>query len=348
MSTGENEPTMGQSLAEGVVNDTSECAGSDEEPMRFGSIRTRAKLMRAVLSVAERVAASDATVLLQGEPGTGKFEMAKALHGASARSEARLLVVDCCSSSTQELDDEMFGGEGVVLEPRHQVFELARGGTIFIDEIGELSPKLQTKLLRVLERGSPKRNDGTETHPIDARLIVASSRSLRDLVAEQRFRADLYYRLAVIEIEMPPLRERLEDISLLIDQELESAPEAARLTLAKLRTPPFLEKLHQYEWPGNFRELRSHLARCILLEDPSAALHLDEGGEGLSALLAPAIEDSLTLRAAREKMVSKFESDYLRALLGRHGGRIVAAARAADIDRVTLYRLLRKHGLHGS
>jgi two-component system response regulator GlrR len=304
----------------------------------FGGMVGHAPVMRAVFAVMERAAASDVTVLLEGETGTGKEAAARAIHSESGRRDAPFIVVDCGAVPPDLLESELFGHEKGAFtgatQARMGAFEAARGGTLFLDEIGELSLDLQPKLLRAIERREIKRV-GTNHHvPVDVRLLAATNRDLRDEVNARRFRADLYYRLAVLEIRLPPLRERIEDLlplrdRILADLGLLDAPELQSL----LRALP-LQVLSRHTWPGNVRELRNYLERCIVLRHavglPDAA---DDGPRAGEALLP--------LRAARDR----WQREYLEALLGRTGDNVAAAARAAGVDRIHLYRLLRKHGL---
>jgi two-component system, NtrC family, response regulator GlrR len=305
---------------------------------RFGGMVGRSPVMRAVFALMERAAQSDVTVLLEGETGTGKEAAARAIHGESARKDGPLIVVDCGAVPPDLLESELFGHEKGAFtgatQSRVGAFEAASGGTLFLDEIGELSLDLQPKLLRAIERREIKRV-GTNTYqPVDVRLVAATNRDLRDEVNGRRFRSDLYYRLAVLEIRLPPLRERADDLlplrdQILADLGLADAPELQPL----VRALP-LQVLSRHTWPGNVRELRNYLERCIVLRH---AVGLPESADEHRAL-GDAV---LPLRAARDRWQRK----YLEDLLTGTGDNVAAAARAAGVDRIHLYRLLRKHGL---
>jgi DNA-binding NtrC family response regulator len=296
--------------------------------------------MRATFAVLERVAASNATVLIEGETGSGKGAVAEALHGASDRAGRPFVVLDVGALPPSLVESELFGHErgaftGAV-DRRLGVFEEASGGTVFLDEIGELPLPLQPKLLRVLEERRVRRVGANLEQPVDVRVIAATHRDLRVEVNEQRFRSDLYYRVAVVRVAIPPLRERLEDIPVLVDHLLAKLGADPRVA-AQLRTPEFLRQLAQQAWPGNVRELRNHLERCLVLPESALAPAPREP--------RPAIDLDMPFLQARRRLVQEFERAYLSELLARNDGRPGAAAQAAGIDRVYLYRLLRKHGL---
>jgi len=303
---------------------------------RFGVMVGRSQAMRAAFARLERAASSDATVLLSGETGTGKEAAAESVHAASARARGPLIVVDCGSIPPNLLESELFGHEkgaftGATSE-RIGAFEAADGGTVFLDEIGELALDLQPKLLRALERHEIKRVGATHYRSVDVRVIAATHRDLRAEVNARRFRSDLYYRLAVVEIRLPALRDRIDDLPLLVEHLLTNVPEARR---AELSAPDFLAHLAAQPWEGNVRELRNYLDRCLAL-----GLELATPVEALSA-----IDACIPLKLAREQNTRAFERAYLEDLLRRHGDQLSAAARAAGVDRAHLYRLLWKHGL---
>jgi DNA-binding NtrC family response regulator len=245
------------------------------------------------------------------------------------------------------LESELFGHErgaftGAV-SSRQGVFEAANGGTVFLDEIGELSIDLQPKLLRVLERREVRRV-GTNNHvPVNVRLIAATNRSLREQVSTHKFRSDLYYRLAVVEVKLPPLRERLPDLPALVEHIVRNLGTTDEETLATVRSPGFLGALAEHNWPGNIRELRNYLERCVALHDFAPP----RGAGASSPVPGPesAVNIGQPLREAREAWVSSFERRYLEELLRQHENRVSAAARAAGVDRIYFYRLLWKHGL---
>ncbi len=316
---------------------------------RFGRMVGRSPSMQSVFDVLTKAATSEATILLEGETGTGKEVTAEAIHRGSPRRDKPFLVVDCGAMPPNLLESELFGHErgaftGAV-SSRQGVFEAANGGTVFLDEIGELSIDLQPKLLRVLERREVRRV-GTNNHlPVNVRLIAATNRSLREQVGLHKFRSDLYYRLAVVEVKLPPLRERPGDLPLLVEHIVRNLAGVDEATLLTVRSAQFLGALTQHTWPGNIRELRNYLERCSALHDfapPRSA-----GGSGPNHAPAPegAVNTGQPLREAREAWVSTFERRYLEELLRHHDNRVSAAARAAGVDRIYFYRLLWKHGL---
>jgi two-component system, NtrC family, response regulator GlrR len=313
---------------------------------RFGVMVGRSPALRRAFALLERAARSDATVLLEGETGTGKEAAAESIHRESARRDRPFIVVDCGAIPAALLEAELFGHErgaftGAV-EGRAGAFESAAGGTVFLDEIGELSLELQPKLLRVLERREVKRVGSARHGRVDVRVIAATNRRLHAEVNDQRFRSDLYYRLAVLEITLPSLRDRLDDLPLLVDHLLAGLG-ADAAAAAPLQQPAFLRELAAHRWPGNVRELRNFLERCLALGE-----QLSPGGGPAPAeltSLAEPIDLSLPLKDARERHQRAFEKRYVEALMAAHDGNITAAARAAGVDRITLYRTLWRHGL---
>lgn len=319
---------------------------------RFGQMVGSAGTARSLFTLLRRAAASQATVLLEGETGTGKEASAESIHEESARSGGPFIVVDCGAIPPQLLESELFGYErgaftGAVA-PRQGAFEAASGGTIFLDEIGELSLDLQPKILRVLERRHVKRIGSNSYVPVDVRVVAATNRSLRIEVAERRFRSDLYYRLAVLRVTLPPLRDRVADLPLLVDHMLSNLGVLDSPQAVGLRSPEFIAKLGRYRWPGNIRQLRNYLERCIALGDlstPPGADSIPPPENEPDKDREAALGIDLPLKVAREQCLSRFERRYLEAVLLRHDNNVSAAARAAGVDRIHFYRLLWKHGL---
>ena len=305
---------------------------------RFGGLVGAAPASRAAFALLERAAAGDATVLLSGETGTGKEAAAHAVHEASARAARPFVVVDCASIPPELLESELFGHArgaftGAVVD-RTGAFAAADGGTIFLDEIGELPLALQPKLLRALEAREVKPIGRTDYVPIDVRVVAATHRDLAAEVGAGRFRADLYYRLAVIAVRIPALRDRLDDLPLVVVALLDELGVAGE-PAAVVRAPAALAGLARHAWPGNVRELRNHLERAI-------------GMGGLAPPLPPAgsiaahIDITIPLRDARERWTREHARRYVTALLEAHGGNVTAAARAAGVDRSHLHRLIAK------
>ena len=308
----------------------------------FGSLVGTSWAMRACFAMLERAAASDATVLLEGESGTGKEGAATALHAASRRASRPFIVIDCGAVPAGLLESELFGHEKGAFtgasERRTGAFEAAHGGTVFLDEIGELPAELQPKLLRVLEQREVRRVGANTPTPIDVRIVAATNRDLRAEVNAARFRADLYYRLAVVRIGLPPLRQRPEDLPILVDRIVATLGLADDVA-ARLRAPAFVASLTRGAWPGNVRELRNYLERCAVLDD-LAAVTL-----GSDAAAGGGVDVAQPFAEARDLVLAEFERRYVEQLLRVHRGNVSAAARASGIDRTYLHRLMRRHGL---
>jgi DNA-binding NtrC family response regulator len=220
-------------------------------------------------------------------------------------------------------------------------FEEASGGTIFLDEIGDLPTDLQPKLLRVLERREVKRIGSNKPIPVDVRVIAATNRDLRADVNDGRFRADLYFRLAVVRIALPPVRAHIEDLPLLVATLLPRLA-ADSESVTRLVTPDFLESLKRSAWPGNVRELRNYLERCLVFQEP---VPLSEDAPPTETG-RQRVDSRVPYPKARRQALDDFERDYLSDLLPRHQGNVSQAAREAGIDRVYLHRLIRRHGLN--
>jgi DNA-binding NtrC family response regulator len=318
---------------------------------RYGIIGDSEEI-REALRLVEKVAANDSTtVLLQGESGTGKDVFAKAIHQASPRRDQPFLAVNCAALPDALLETELFGHErGAFTDARmlkRGVFELADGGTLYLDEIGELKLPLQAKLLRVLEDFSFRRVGGVQDITVDTRVIAASNRSLREMVAEGAFRADLFYRLSIIQIELPPLRERLEDIPRLVNHFVDLLAGKLRRSISRV-TPQAMRVLEVYHWPGNVRELRNVLERAIILEDgdeittkylsmgPAADTGTAPGGSDLGVLVKlPVAGVSL----------EKVEEELLRQAMVLSAGNQTRAAKLLDISRDALRYKLKKFGI---
>jgi len=312
------------------------------ESRAFGHLVGQSVRMRAVFHVLERAATSDITVLLEGETGTGKTAAAEALHQSGARSEGPFVVVDCGTVSRNLIESELFGHERGAftgsVSSRSGAFERASGGTLFLDEVGELPPELQKTLLRVLEARSIRRVGGNHEISVDVRVIAATNRDLRTEVNAGTFREDLYYRLAVLHVTMPPLRSRPTDIPMVAVQILQRL--GVKEAIAIL-TPDVIQRIAKGSWPGNARQLRNYLERQILLGTASLTVDVEQA----SSDEAPPINVRLSFAASRRHWVDAFERRYLQALLQSTRDNLSEAARRADLARSHLYRLLDKHAL---
>jgi len=304
--------------------------------------------MRQVFAVLERASKSAAPVLFLGESGTGKELMARGVHDASPRKHGPFVVFDCGASSETLIESDLFGHtKGAftgATSDRQGAFAAAHGGTLFLDEIGDLPVALQPKLLRMLEAGEVIALGGRKSEHYDVRIVAATHRDVFAEVARGGFRGDLYYRLAVVEVHVPPLRQRPGDLATLITMFLERA---GRADLAAQVGGAALERLQRYHWPGNVRELRNVITRAVALAGP------DDDFQSLPFVLRPtaAAPEAQTARAdrpfheAKDEVVAKFEREYLTDLIQRAGGNLSQAARIAGLERKFLYKVMERAGL---
>jgi len=326
-----------------------ELAEQLDEPLSddefFGRALGRSVAMRRLFSVLPRIAATDSTVLIEGETGTGKGVLAEAIHTGSPRAQKPFVVVDCGSIPPSLIESELFGHEKGAftgaLRARAGVFESAAGGTLFLDEIGELPLELQPKLLRALEERTVKRVGGDDRIPLDVRVIAATNRNLKAAVNRGTFRADLYFRLNIVRIEVPPLRERRDDIAMLAGhfyEQLSGSPGAE---------PPreLVDHLVNQDWPGNVRELRNAVERAYLMQDTELWQELTSSEPSTSAASGYQFDDALSFRAAKERATAQWERWYVGELYQRNGANLSKASRAAHMDRTHLRELLRKYQL---
>jgi len=316
------------------------------EETRFGSLTGVSPAMRAAFAMFARAAESDATVLLEGETGTGKSQAAHSIHKKSARSSGPFIVVDCGAIHGNLLESELFGHEKGsftgATDKRVGAFEEASGGTLFLDEIGELGIDLQPKLLRALEAREVRRVGANTYRPVNVRVIAATNRDLRADVNVGRFRADLYFRLAVVTIGMPPLRQRPEDIPAIAEEIIVSL-RAPKEAADQLRTPEFMAQIRNAAWTGNVRELRNYIERCLILRTIEPTTEAEAEPEATDDGFV--VDPNAPYASERERAIADFERRYFKALLRQHDGKVARAAGAAGMDRAYMYKLLRRHGI---
>jgi two-component system, NtrC family, response regulator GlrR len=315
-----------------IAADEREGAVPASAAARFGGLVGSSTVMRELFARLERAAGSDATVLIQGETGTGKEGAAAALHAASARAAEPFVAIDCGAIPATLFEAELFGSEAGAYtgatQRRTGAFEEASGGTLFLDEVGELAPELQAKLLRAIETRRIRRLGARAELECDVRIIAATNRDLRERVNSGAFRADLYYRLAVLHVALPPLREHLADLPELVAHLLErlAAPPGVASALV---SPEHVALLARCEWAGNVRELRNYLEQAIVF--------------GVTAPAPAGDDDAASYEAARKLALDRFERDYVAQLLRQANGNVGDAARLAGVNRAYLYRLIRRH-----
>ncbi|MBI2375053.1 MAG: sigma-54-dependent Fis family transcriptional regulator [Deltaproteobacteria bacterium] len=329
---------------------------------RLGRLFARSAVMRETLERLKTAAAGAAAILIEGETGTGKELAAEAIHEHSPRADGAFVVVDCAAIPADLIESELFGHRRGAFtgafEDRQGAFEAANGGTVFIDEIGELPLSLQARLLGVLERRQVKRVGDDAVRSVDVRLVAATNRDLEREWQEGRFRQDLYFRLAVVKVRLPPLRERPEDVAMLIDMFLASSSSPTGEP-PEIR-PDDVRRLISYAWPGNVRELRNVIERGASLADRWFAIPDDfDFGLELSVPSAevgqnrtPSIPSSgpsqplwkgRQYKDARARVLEDFERGWLTELLEAHGGNVSKAARAGGLHRNILHRMIARY-----
>jgi two-component system response regulator AtoC len=326
------------------------------EEETFHNLVGRSPPMREVYRLLEKASQVDATVLILGETGTGKELAARAVHYHSARREKRFVAVNCGALPADLVESELFGhARGAftgAAQAKHGLFEEADGGTIFLDEVGELPLHVQVKLNRVLQEREIRRVGDNTPVQVNVRVVAATHRDLREEARAGRFREDLFYRLHVFPIVLPPLRERPEDLSLLAAHFLEKHARALRRTLRGF-APEALRRLAAHGWPGNVRELENTVERAvavaggdvILVEDLPPEIALTGAGASEPAAMAGGALAALPYKDAVAEARDRISRDYLVALMKEFGGNVTRAAERAGMERESLHRLLRRYGL---
>lgn len=336
--------------------ETTEVQFSGKE--RFGDLLGKSREMREIFAILERVSPTDATVLIEGESGTGKELAAEAIHDHSERSDGPFVVLDCSAIPADLIESELFGHvKGAftgATGSREGAFASARGGTLFLDELGELATDLQPKLLRALEKQQIKPVGSNQTIDTDVRIVAATNRNLQHEVREGTFREDLYYRFAVISVQLPPLRDRPDDIPLLVEHFLRQANERTGRDDVDVsyRT---MEKLKRHRWPGNVRELKNFVERAVLLTrgdnietrflDPAGpdTADADEARQGSALpMVDTALGEGIPFKDAKNRLVETFEKEYWSRLLERTDGNVSKAARIAGVHRKSVEYILKK------
>ncbi|MBI4012405.1 MAG: sigma-54-dependent Fis family transcriptional regulator [Candidatus Rokubacteria bacterium] len=319
-------------------------------PWAVDGLVARSPVMQAVSDLIDKAARSEANILIEGESGTGKELVARAIHTRSPRAAKTFMPVDCAALPEHLLESELFGHERGAFtgtaRTKPGMFEVADGGTLFLDEVGELPLGFQAKLLRTVQEREIRRVGGTTLIPVNVRLVSATNRDLAEAVGKREFRDDLFYRLNVIRILLPPLRQRSGDVSLLAYYFLARCRRNRAQPFERIETEA-LAALDTYSWPGNVRELQNVIERaCALAEGPTVRLRdLPDHVRGRAPRGTVVPGKDLPLREAREMWLRSLTQEYLRTLLDRHGGNISQAAKTAGVNRKTLHRLLLKYNL---
>jgi len=315
------------------------------------SLVGKSPAIEEVKRILEKISPTDSSVLIIGESGTGKELAAKFIHKASNRADRRFVPIDCACIPENLLESELFGHEKGAFTGASQtklgLIEMAHGGTLFLDEIGELPLQLQSKLLRVLQEHRIQRVGGLKQIPVDIRLLAATNRDLQIEMEEKRFRQDLFYRLNVINIILPPLREREGDIPVLVDYFLNTI--GARLHKKDVTiTPAAMEILCRYPWPGNVRELENVLERSLVLLEGGSIRSSDVPSDIRGALTEekiPSASNEREIPIDYHEARNRFETEYLRELLNKAGGSVTEAAKISGISRRNLYEKMEKLGI---
>jgi two-component system, NtrC family, response regulator len=300
--------------------------------------------MQKVFSIIKKVASSDVPILITGESGTGKELVAQAIHEGSLRRNGPFIPINCGAIPDNLLESELFGHEKGAFTGAHATvqgkLQYAHKGTLFLDEIGELPVNLQVKLLRFLQEGTIQRVGGRENIAVDTRTVCATNVDIAKAISEGKFREDLYYRINVIPITLPPLRERGDDILLLANYFLRMFNEEYKKKVRRFSSSA-LGFLKSYEWPGNVRELRNRVQRALIMSEATSIEPADLGSEGILPAQPGPVQTATTLREARDRV----EQELIAMAIDRQNGNIVKAAEELGVSRPTLYDLMKKHGL---
>ena len=323
-----------------------------ERPYSFDEFLGESPPMQNVYSIIDRIAGSSVDVLVTGEPGTGKELVARSIHLRSRRSAGPFVPVDCGAIPDSLLESELFGHEKGAFtgadSRRMGLVECADGGTLFLDEVGELPLSMQAKLLRMLQERRVRRVGARQENAVDVRVVAATSRDIVKMIDRGEFRRDLYYRINVVRIELPPLRSRGDDIGLLAEFFSNRAAQEMGRPASGLSTDAY-QVLRNYDWPGNVRELQNAVRRAIALTQSSLAGVDDLPDEVVASARRSSVEvGAVGFFAQRAEQIATFERQYLHDLLTRNSGDVSAAAHQAKLPRGTLYRLMKGHALDGA
>lgn len=319
-------------------------------PYRFDRIISQSPKMNDIFEMIRNLADLDTTVLITGETGTGKELVAHAMHHNSQRRDKRFVRINCGALTESLLESELFGHErgafSGAIQSRRGKFEYAAGGTLLLDEIGEVSPAMQVKLLRVLQEKEIQRVGGNDTIPVDVRILATTNRDLEEAVAAGTFRSDLFYRLNVVRIQVPPLRARMEDVPLLAAHFLKLFCEKSTRTLSGFSTE-VMNTLLTYDWPGNVRELANVVERAAVMATGPLITQLELPDRAVPAALqaAPCFDLNLPFKEGRQKVITDYERAYLSECLRFHKGNIAQSAQRCGIDTKTFYRKMQDYGL---
>ncbi len=322
-----------------------------QETYGFRNLVGRSPAMQKVFALLRRAAHTDTTVLITGESGTGKELVARAIHCEGLRKDRRFVAVNCGAIPENLIESELFGYKkgsftGAIADKRG-LFEEAEGGTLFLDEVGELPLPLQVKLTRVLQERAVRRIGEAEERPVDVRILAATNVDLKEAVKEGKFREDLFYRLNIFPIRLPPLRERREDLPLLAALFLERHGRQQKSPVTGF-TPEALSALMRYDWPGNVRELENAIERALAVSDgPRIGMEAlpEEMPEAGGTLRVDSVAGSLTYHETVQLAVDRASRDYLGALMREFKGNVTKAAERAGIERESLHRLLKRYGM---
>jgi len=309
----------------------------------------QSRAMKEVLEQIAKVAPTPGRVLISGESGTGKELIARAIHENSPRKNGPFIKVNCAAIPEELIESELFGSEKGAYTGAHQAregkFTLADGGTIFLDEVGDMSLKVQAKVLRVLQEGEFEKVGGHKTEKVDVRVLAATNKHLEDEVKAGRFREDLYFRLNVVPIVSPPLRQRKDDIPILVDYFIESFSGENGYRPKRL-TPAAIETLRSYDWPGNIRELKNLLERLMIM----CSADTIDVGDLPANIQSPTMQANLTTESGLtlQQIKERVERDYILATLKRNKWNVSQTAKELDIDRTNLHKKIKYFGLTSS
>jgi DNA-binding NtrC family response regulator len=324
-----------------------------QERYKFGNIIGKHWRMQRVFELIESLNKSDAPVLITGETGTGKDLVARAIHFGSGRKQGPFVALNCAAVPETLLESELFGHERGAFtgafRRKEGKLELANGGTLFLDEVGDMSNALQSKLLRTLQDKKIERVGGNATISLDTRVVAATNKELPEEIAAGRFRLDLYYRLNVVPVHLPPLRERQEDIPLLVEHFLRRLCMAGDRPKPKL-SPKALASLMNHSWPGNVRELENVLERALVLSRNEVIEEISFGATGLQSghsgeAKFPGFNSDLPLALAKDRVIEQLEREYLSTVLEKHKGSVSLTAAQAQVDVRTIRRKMKQYGL---